>query len=213
MKILFQGDSITDGAREKTCWFFNYGCGYPCVIGAQLSKENPGKMEIINRGVGGNRISDLYARMKVDCWNFNPDIISILVGVNDVWHKWICNDNGVDAEKYFDVYDMLIKHTLSELPNVKIVIMEPFVLKSTATAENYEEFRKEVEQRAQMAKKIAEKYSLLFVPLQEDFDNALEKAPAEYWLADGVHPALAGSQLIADKWTSLVKEQGWLDIK
>lgn len=209
MKILFQGDSITDGARERNCWFFDYGCGYPCLVGAKLSAENPGEIEILNRGVGGNRISDLYARMKSECWNFQPDILSILIGVNDVWHKWIGNNNGIDAEKYYDIYDMLVRHTLQEVPNVKIVIMEPFVLKSTATEEHYEEFRKEVQLRANMAKKIAEKHSLLFIPLQNDFDEALKKAPAEYWLGDGVHPALAGSQLIADKWMKLVKEQRW----
>ena len=129
--------------------------------------------------------------------------------MNDVWHKWIGNDNGVDADKYYDVYDMLIQHTLKELPDVKIVIMEPFVLKSTATEGCYDEFRKEVELRAEMARKIAKKYSLLFIPLQEDFDEAVHKAPVECWLADGVHPALAGSQLIADKWIELVKDKNW----
>ena len=212
MKIVFQGDSITDGVRDRNCWYFNYGCGYPCIIGAKLSKENPGKVEILNRGVSGNKISNMYARMKYDCWNNEPDILSILIGVNDVWHKWIGVNSGIDAEKYYDIFDMLIKHTLDELPKVKIVIMEPFTLKSTANAEIYEEFRKEVELRSEKARKIAEKYSLLFVPLQKDFDDALKQAPAEYWLADGVHPALAGSQLIADTWIKYVKGQGWLDI-
>ena len=199
MKILFQGDSITDGARHRDCWFFDYGCGYPCLIGAKLSYDNPNSFEILNRGVGGNRISDMYARMKKECWDIKPDIVSFLIGVNDVWHKWICNNNEIDCEKYYDIYDMLIKHTLKELPNTKIVIMEPFLLKASATIEHYDEFRKEVDLRAIMAKKIAEKYKLLFIPLQEDFDKALNKAPAECWLADGVHPALAGSQLIANK--------------
>lgn len=211
MKIVFQGDSITDGVRDRNCWYFNYGCGYPCIVGGKLSKEYPGKMEIINRGVGGNRIPELYARMKVDCWNLKPDLLSILIGVNDVWHKWIGTNNGIDSDKYYDIYDMMIKHTLKELPDVKIVIMQPFLLKGSATESNYDEFRREVEVVADMAKKIAEKYSLLFVPLQADFDEALKEAPAEYWLADGVHPTLAGSQLIADKWLKVVKEKGWLD--
>ena len=204
MRILFYGDSITDANRnrEKENVPAAYGFGYPFLITAALNGRHPLEHEYINRGIGGNRIVDLYARVKIDAWNLKPDMISILIGVNDVWHE-IMKSNGVDLERFEKVYRMLIEDTKKELPDVKLVIMEPFVLHGTATDEHYKEFLK-VKKYAKVAKKIAKDYKCVFVPLQKDLDEAAAKYGADYCLRDGVHPAMGGAYIIADKWLKTV---------
>jgi len=85
------------------------------------------------------------------------------------------------------------------------MILEPFVLKGTATEEHWEYFSKEIPMRAEKAKQIAEKYGLTFVPLQEKFDECATKAPTDYWLRDGVHPTPIGSEIIAREWVRAFK--------
>ena len=161
--------------------------------------ENPQKYEIINRGISGNRVVDLYARIKGDVWNQKPDVLSILIGVNDVWHDFTENPNGVDLTRWEKVYRMLIEDTQEKLPNVKIMMLEPFVLHGRATDFNdrYEDFQ-QVKRYA--AKELAKEYGLTFVPLQEKFDEAAEKYGEQYYLYDGVHPDVAGAALIAEEW-------------
>lgn len=202
--ILFQGDSITDAGRSREDDSFT-GIGYPTLVKSELSFEYPNQFVWYNKGISGNRVVDLYARIKADIINLKPDIMSILIGVNDVWHE-IGSQNGVDAEKYFKVYSMLIEEIKEALPSVQIMILEPFVLKASATEECWEQFQSEVKKRAAKAKKIAEKYDLLFVPLQDKFDEALQSAPANYWLMDGVHPTAAGHELIKREWVCAFKK-------
>lgn len=199
MKILFQGDSITDAGRDRMN-DAGVGVGYPLLVKAALGYEAPAVHEFINRGISGNRIVDLYARIKADILNVKPDVMSILIGVNDVWHEMYPCPNGVDAEKFYKIYAMLIEEIKEALPEIKIMIMEPFVLKACATEGAWEVFREEVEKRAQMSRKIAEKYDLTFIPLQEGFDALMEKAPADYWLGDGVHPTPMGHEYIKNEW-------------
>ena len=198
MKILFQGDSITDAgrSREKD---YKLGEGYPRLVEAELGFLNPEKYEFVNRGVSGNRVVDVYARIKRDIINLAPDYMSILIGVNDVWHE-VQAQNGVDADKYFKIYSMLIEEIRAALPEIKIMILEPFVLKGPATEEHWDEFRSETEKRAAMAKKIAETYGLVFVPLQAGFDELEKQASAVYWLKDGVHPTAKGHEFIKREW-------------
>ena len=204
MRILFFGDSITDMGRNFNEDFVpsSYGYGYVHQVAAALTGRHPNEFEIINRGISGNRIVDLYARIKKDVWNLNPDMLSILIGVNDVWHE-IGGGNGVDIVRWEKMYRIMIEDTLKVLPNVKLVIMEPFVLKGSATEENFDKFL-EVKEYAKVAKKIAEDYKCIFVPLQKDIDTAAEKYGAEYCLYDGVHPAIGGAYIIADKWLKTV---------
>ena len=203
MKILFQGDSITDAGRVREDET-NVGRGYPILVKAKLGLENPGKYEFINKGISGNRVVDLYARIKSDIINLKPDVMSILIGVNDVWHE-ISRENGVDADKFYKIYDMLIEEVKTALPDIKIMIMEPFVLKASATQENWEEFNTEVKKRAQMAKKIAEKYNLPFIELQKGFDELTKKEEPSYWLKDGVHPTEMGHEYIKNQWLEAFK--------
>ena len=203
--ILFQGDSITDVGRDKEK-NSHMGHGYPAMVTAALNADVPYTYECLNRGISGNRVVDLYARIRRDMINLKPDYLSILIGINDVWHEYTAQ-NGVSAEKYEMVYGLLVKELLRDLSDLKIMILEPFVLPGSAT-ENTEEhphrweyFSEETVLRRNAAKRIAEKYDLLFVPLQDMFHAVNTDAPAKgYWLADGVHPTLAGHELIKRQW-------------
>lgn len=206
IKILFQGDSITDVGRSRED-NANVGRGYPHLIKAAFNLNEPAKYEFINRGIAGNRSVDIYARIKSDIINIAPDFMSILFGVNDVSHE-IFRKNGTSEEKFEKIYSMLIKEILESLPNIKMLIMEPFLLPTSATvgqlsdgSNMYPFYRAEVEKRAAAAKRVAEKYSIEFLPLQKLFDEAAAKASPEYWLIDGVHPTDAGHALIAAEWT------------
>lgn len=201
--VLFQGDSITDCGRSRDAANKYPGHGYPIGVIGKLGYENPGEYDFHNRAISGNRIVDLYARLKIDILNLKPDIMSILIGVNDVWHDYnpAENKNGVDAEKFGKIYDMLIEEVLETLPNIKIMIMEPYVTHGAAIDPVWDEFRHEVELRAAKAKAVAEKYNLKYVPLQKSFDEAYEKYPVNgFWTAEGVHPTPAGHELIGREW-------------
>jgi len=201
--ILFQGDSITDAFRSKENDDI-FGIGYPLLVKGELGLEYPNQYVMFNRGISGNRVVDVYARIKEDIINLKPDIMSILIGVNDVWHE-LAVQNGVDADKYFKIYSMLIEEIKEVLPDIKIMILEPFVLKALATEGQWKEFNDEVQKRAQKAKEIAEKYNLVFVPLQKKFDEVAKLAPNDYWLMDGVHPTTAGHELIKREWMKYFK--------
>ena len=204
MKILFQGDSITDAGRNKED-MTHMGTGYPLLVKAQLGYEQPGKYEFINKGISGNRVVDVYARIKREIINLEPDVMSILIGVNDVWHEFHESPNGIDADKYFKIYDMLIQEVKEALPEIKIMIMEPFVLKGTANEEKWDSFNAEVKKRAVMAKKIAEKYNLPFIELQKGFDELSKDIDPSYWLRDGVHPTPTGHEFIKTQWLKTFK--------
>lgn len=202
--IVFQGDSITDCGRNREN--DGLGLGYPNRVSGVLMAEEPYRYVCKNRGISGNRVVDLYARIRIDMINLKPDYLSILVGVNDVWHE-ISRQNGVDAAKYEMVYGLMIEELKRDLPELKIMILEPFVLPGSATVDTEEipdrlqRFRTEVKLRAEAAKRIAQKYDLTFVPLQEVFDAANADAPEMgYWLRDGVHPTMAGHELIKREW-------------
>lgn len=197
-RILFQGDSITDAGRSRTD-DKGLGGGYPLLVASRLGRDYGEHYDVINRGISGNRVVDLYARWKIDCLNLKPDIISILIGVNDVWHE-LGSQNGVEAPKFERIYTMLLEETRQALPNVKILVLEPFVLPGRATREQWDAFDREVTLRAQAARRVAQTAGAQFVALQKPFEDACEHAPGDHWLADGVHPTPAGHQLIADIW-------------
>lgn len=206
-KVLYQGDSITDVGRNTTNGSLtSIGQGYPLLTSAYLSAKYPDALEFVNRGISGNRIVDLYARIKCDGWNLKPDVLSILIGVNDVWHE-LGSGNGVEARRFRNVYRMLVEDTLRESPQTKLMLMEPFVLKASATEEKWDRFDPMVRENAAIVRETAEEYHQAFLPLQDMFDAACEKAPASHWLGDGVHPTPAGHQLIAERWIRLFEEK------
>ena len=207
MKILFFGDSITDAGRDRNVdhALSSYGHGYVKFIAGELLLEDPQGYEIYNRGISGNRIVDLYARVKADCWNLQPDVLSILIGVNDVWHE-LGSGNGVELERFEKIYRMLLEDTLKRLQNVKIVLCAPFVLEGTATQAQYKDFL-QVYEYAQVVRKLADEYGFPCLELQERMTELASKSETKYYLADGVHPSVAGAKLIADEWLKLFEEK------
>lgn len=208
--ILFQGDSITDCGRDKAR-DASMGEGYALLVKALLGFENPGEYEFHNKGINGSRIVDVYARMKAEIINLKPDYMSILIGVNDVWHEFSAH-NGVDAEKFEKIYCMLIEEIKMALPDIKIMILEPFCLLASATENTEGEpdkwniFHGEVLKRAEKAKAVAEKYNLPFISLQDKFDEAAKTAENTYWLFDGVHPTPMGHEIIKREWLKAFSE-------
>ena len=196
--ILFQGDSITDTGRSRD-FDPDRGYGYATLITSELTYLYPNKYITYNRGASSSRIVDLYARLKVGFINLKPDVISILIGVNSVWHE-LAHQNGVDADRYYDIYCMLIEDLKKALPQVKIIILEPFCLKGEANEAWWEEFDSGVRLRAVKAKAVAEKYDLEFIPLQDKFETAAKTGGNACWLRDGVHPTAAGHELIKREW-------------
>ena len=202
VKILFQGDSITDALRTRDNE--NYlGSGYANIVSAKLGCDFPEKYKFINKGISGNRITDLYLRIRKDIIDIAPDYLSVLIGVNDVWHELDVKD-GVSAPKFEKVYDLLLSEIKEALPNIKFIIMEPFILKGSATSpdkKTWKYFEEEMELRRQVCKKMAEKYDAVYVKLQNKFNEVQsEVKDMSYYLRDGVHPTAAGSEIIAREW-------------
>ena len=203
-RILFQGDSITDMYRVRDLDHYA-GCGYATLVSAQLGYENPGEYTFINRGIGGDRSIDILARIKKDAINLKPDYMSIFVGVNDAWAE-IDTGNGVSPENYEKYLSLIIDEVKAALPDIKLMILEPFVLKYLILPDKYAELREMVEAISKAAKRTAEKYNIKFVPLMKKFDDALKYAPVDFWTADGVHPKAPGHELIKREWIKAFNE-------
>lgn len=198
-RILFQGDSVTDGEHSRVD-DNDPGYCYPLYVRKELDVTCPDEYQILNRGINGNRVRDIYARMTTDIIELAPDIMSVLVGVNDVIAFVRRNENGTEPDEFYRVYEDLIKDIKDALPNIKIMIIEPFVLKGAETERDWEMFYANVCQYAQITRKIAEKYELQFVALQDVFEEAAEKTSPDYWLVDGIHTTEKGAALIAREW-------------
>jgi lysophospholipase L1-like esterase len=208
--VLFQGDSITDGARERSMAHLDHtlGKGYPYLIAANYGGHWPElDLKFLNRGVSGNKVSDLAARWQKDALDLKPDVVSILIGVNDVWHNMRAGRE-IRFDEIEATYDKLIVDTQKALPGVKIVLCEPFLLPGSACEGQYEKWLAAIRKIQAIVLRLGEKHSLPMVRYQKMFDEACKRAPAEYWLFDGVHPFYAGHQLMADEWVRVVK-QAW----
>tara|TARA_B100001057_G_scaffold106405_1_gene104043 strand:- start:4804 stop:5511 length:708 start_codon:yes stop_codon:yes gene_type:complete len=203
--ILFQGDSITDSNREKIKELPNnpisFGEGYPFLIASELLFKNPKKkLQIYNRGISGNKVPDLDIRWEKDCISLKPSVLSIMIGINDFWHvKDLAYDG---TPKVFENgYRNLLKKTKNYLPNTKIIICEPFILLGTSIDKGWPEEFKEYQK---IVKNLSDEFQTVWVPFQEVFNKALEYAPVSYWAPDGVHPSIAGSQLMANAWVNKI---------
>ena len=195
IRFLFQGDSITEAGRDKVN-LGSLGNGYVAMISERLNAEKCEEYEIINRGIGGDCVISLIDRMKNDMIDLKPDIMSVLVGVNDVWHE-VRDHIGFSTETYEELYDHLISEVKKALPDIHIVIMEPFVLRNAEWTEEYwEAFNVAVHEKGQAARRVAKQNNLLFVPLQGKINELAQKMSNEYVLRDGIHPTQAGHELI-----------------
>jgi lysophospholipase L1-like esterase len=198
-KILFQGDSITDTHRgRENAPDAGLGHGYVYLIAARLSADHPAsRLVFVNRGVSGNEVDDLVRRWKEDAIALRPQILSILVGINDTAAE-------MALDKFEAAYDALLEQTKAALPNVRLVLCEPFALLPRSADGSRHRWDTNVRERARIVERLATKYRAPFVRFQKVFDDALKAAPAEQWLYDGIHPTHSGHQLMADEWIRAV---------
>jgi lysophospholipase L1-like esterase len=204
--ILFQGDSITDAGRSREkAGVANeqpgLGSGYAWLAASDLLVARPKDgLKIYNRGISGNKVFQLADRWQPDCLELKPNVLSILIGVNDIWHKLNGQYDGT-IETYERDYRALISRTRQALPKIKFVICEPFVLRCGAVNDKW---FPEFDQYRAAAKRVAEASRATFIPFQTMFDEAVKYAPPEHWAKDGVHPSPAGAALMAHFWVRTV---------
>lgn len=202
--ILFIGDSITDVGRDRMDGS-HLGAGYPLMVAGALAASYPErKLRFLNRGIGGDKVRDLQARWEEDCLALQPDVLSILIGINDTWHNASRGEFGVEnslrefEQAYRDILTQARKRT-----SAQIVILEPFVL---PYPEDRREWRVDLDPRIQVVRQLAEEFAVDFIPLDGRF-NALGMKTGYPYLTgeDGVHPTVAGHGVIAQAWLEAVE--------
>jgi lysophospholipase L1-like esterase len=205
--ILFQGDSITDSGRNKEDSSFNtsraLGSGYPMLAGASLLEKYASlNLKVYNKGISGNKVYQLAERWEKDCLDIKPDILSILIGVNDIWHTLNGTYNGT-IEIYRNDFTALLERTKKALPDVKLIICEPFAVPGVKAVNDkwYPEFYG----YQKTSREIALQFGATFIPYQKIYNEAGKQAPGVYWTGDGVHPTLAGAQLMAQAWLEAIR--------
>ena len=194
-KILFQGDSITDCGRSRTD-LTDCGPGYPGKVKAYLDLFFPGEYEVINRGISGNRTTELAARWQKDCLDLKPDMLTILLGVNDTWRRYD-RDLLTTPETFEKNYRYLLDSAKQSLPNTKILLMVPFLL---PVRPEWETWREDLDPKKNIVKKLAIEYGTDLLALDGLLARMCTKAVSSHWSADGVHPTDAGHSVIARKW-------------
>jgi lysophospholipase L1-like esterase len=205
--IVFQGDSITDARRKRDDKEFNspaaLGTGYAFMAASELLLQHPDKnLKIYNKGISGNKVYQLAERWDADCLDLQPDVLSILIGVNDFWHTLTNNYTGT-VQTYEADLRKLLDRTRQKLPDVKLVMGEPFAVTGikSVDAKWFPAFTA----YQQAARAIAASYGAVLIPYQSIFDKAQQAAPGVYWTYDGVHPSLAGARLMAQAWVETIK--------
>ena len=204
--VLFQGDSITDAGRNRENAEPNIsdamGKGYALMAGAALlSRRASLNLQVYNRGVGGNVVGQMEARWQEDCLALKPDVLSILIGINDTARP-MCNAPDADTPEGFDrTYRKILDDAKAQNPSLRLVLCEPFGL---LTENVTEDWMPGLRQRQAFAKQIAADYDAIWVPFQQLFDDAIQEAPTAYWMPDGVHPTPAGHYRMAQMWLDAV---------
>ena len=223
MKILFQGDSITDAFRkpEEINPAYQLGNGYAFLVASHLGATRPERgWEFVNRGISGHKVAEIAARWDADALQIAPDFLSLLAGVNDTQNfcKYIHSDASLSVEdkarrdaeafaKFQENYAWLLDSVLERKPETKILLLEPFLLEVDVVTPYW---REHLSHRRQAIARIAGERGLPLVPLQKIFDEACHRAPAAHWAYDGIHPTHAGARLIADAWLEAAETHGLL---
>ena len=199
--ILFQGDSITDAGRDRRN-YHNMGNGYPKYASELIAAAHPElDIEFINFGIGGNRTSQLFDRLYLDCIAFNPDVVSILIGINDIWHRHgvenIATTDAQIALNYRSILERLKRET-----HAKIVMLAPYVLDS----EDKNHLREDLVSVKPIIKALADEFADVFIPLDELFAEAILTQPEpKYYSGDGVHPNANGAAFIGKAYAEAVE--------
>ena len=193
MKILFQGDSVTDCSRDYNA-YYDLGRGYVKYTAESLKEKHP-DFTFINRGVSGNRTKDVLARAEEDIVKIDPDIVTMLIGVNDTWRRFDMNDP-TTAEQFYDNYEKIIK-IIKEKTHAKLIMLEAFIVYGMGR----ESFREDLNAKLDATRLLAAKYADAFIPLDGILAKALTgpcKLSPEQISADGIHPAEEGKKIIAN---------------
>ena len=200
MTILTQGDSITDAGRNFEDDSF-LGYGYSMIIGSILmSKYAEYELKVINKGISGNRVCDLKGRWEKDTLAYYPDILSIMIGINDTWRRYD-SDDPTSASKFEEDYKFILEQ--SKAQGSKIIIIEPFLNIVKKEMQSWKD--EDLYEKIDVCKKLAKKYADEYIPMEDIMQKMIKIRPCEFWTPDGVHPSHAGHGLIADKFLSLLK--------
>ncbi len=199
MRILFQGDSITDAGRDYNDPH-NLGNGYPKYAAEILKEWFPEKeLEFIDLGISGHRTCDLLARWERDCIEQKPDIVSILIGINDTWRRYDSN-LPMSIEEFEENYRQLLT-AIREKTAAKILMLEPFLLPADPSKDR---FREDLDPKIQVVRRLAREFADVFVPLDGMLAAALVGQEPNAYSDDGVHPNAEGAQLIGEWYADAV---------
>ena len=200
MRIVFQGDSITDAGRDRRN-YHDMGRGYPKYATEKLREDFPdAEIEFINQGISGNRTSQLFDRFYRDAIAFEPDVISILIGINDIWHRHDPERIETTDAQFATNYRAILER-IRRQSNAKIVMLAPFLLDN----EKKEAWRPEVERILPIVRELAAEFADAYIPLDELFAQALKTQPTpQYYSPDGVHPNEAGARFIGEHYAKAV---------
>ena len=200
IKLLFQGDSITDACRNRED-YHDLSCGYPFYAAQNLQKEYPQiDFEFINLGISGDQTKDLVQRLDEDFIQIQPDIVSILIGINDVWHH-AGDRSWIDDQIFEDRYRTVLK-AIKEKTSAKIMMMEPFLI----PVEDKLYFREDLYKKIEIIRKLAREYADVYLPtdglLAAEY---LYNEPTDF-APDGVHPSAFGSEFIGGLYARYMKK-------
>jgi acyl-CoA thioesterase I len=202
-KIVFIGDSITEWGRGGDPE--DIGTGYVRLIHDYLVTTYPDRKPVIlNRGVGGHRIPDLADRWQTDVIDENPSIVSVSIGINDVWRQLDhLEDDQVYPEQFEAIYVDLL-HQVKEKTNAVIILMEPTVIEEDANAVG----NKKLIPYAEIVKNLAEKFEAVYVPTHQVFVDYLKVNNGYKLTIDGVHTNSTGNMLMAQTWIKAFESKG-----
>lgn len=200
MKILFQGDSVTDAGRSRSD-DRDLGEGYPKYTAELLRTEFPDKeLEFINRGVSGDRSKNLVERLEEDFIDIDPDIVTILIGVNDTWRRFDMNDP-TTASQFRDNYETVLR-ALRERTHAKIIMLECFLIYN----KGHESYREDLNAKLDETRLLAMKYADELIPLDGLLASACVGSDPSAFSADGFHPAEEGKRFIAAQLASALRK-------
>ena len=200
MRILFQGDSITDAGRDRRN-YHQMGNGYPKYAAAALAEQFPEiPFEFINLGISGNRTDQLFDRLYPDAIALEPDVISILIGINDVWARYGGGRVETTDAQIETNYRAILTH-LRKQTSAKIVMLSPYLL----DCEDKEAVREDLKTVLPIVRKLAQEFADIYIPLDQLFEEALKTQPQpKFYSADGVHPNANGAQFIGTAYAEYV---------
>ena len=197
---VFIGDSITDAGRREAA-YRPLGYGYVHFVANYLQAKYPEYNLIsINTGISGNTIRDLNIRWERDCMAYKPNILSVLIGINDVWQHTDRPDEAVYLEEYESTYERLLSQAKDNF-NCRLVLMEPFMFCGDTENPMYHSLKGFIA----VVRNLAKQFDAVLVPLQESIDKIITKVPPEKFSDDMVHPFLWAHFWIAQRWIEATK--------